>query len=281
MPTEISPPPSAAPTAVDDPSTALRVEFERQLGTLVALGYPWLAGMTDEAFRAHLAPLAARLGELGAGAPVPPAGEVDGDGWLRRVPFVIAIGRELVDPERAAALVQRRGRDLVVSMLDAEAFAAFRPIESVTVPPGGAYLLADVDTGVATRNDPPDVALERIAAEGRSVLTLEEGIAFVTHHTEAVATNAGFSLVGSRRGDRRVTALWVSRGAPKLGWCFAGVPHTWLGSASCARRLGGRAGGTAQASQGRRRTSGTCDHRRPRPSVSPAWASASPASTSA
>jgi hypothetical protein len=39
-------------------------------------------------------------------------------------------------------------------------------------------------------------------------------------------------------GDRRVPALWISGGAPKLGWCWAGNPHTWLGSASCATRLG-------------------------------------------
>jgi hypothetical protein len=35
-----------------------------------------------------------------------------------------------------------------------------------------------------------------------------------------------------------VTAIWISKGAPKLGWCWAGNPHTWLGSASCAKRIG-------------------------------------------
>lgn len=222
----------------DDRGDVLREEFERQLDTLVARGYPWLAGMTDEVFRARLAPLADRLGELPQEvAGLPPAGEVDGDGWLRRVPFVLVAGRDLVDPEHAAARVVRRGRELIVSMLDAGAFAAFRSIEQVA-PPEGAYLLVGADTGVETRNDPPDVALPKIVAQGRSPLTLEEGIAFLTHHPEAVATNAGFSLVGSRRDDRRVTAMWVSRGAPKLGWCFAGAPHTWLGSASCAGRIG-------------------------------------------
>ncbi|WFF07707.1 DUF5701 family protein [Micromonospora sp. WMMD1076] len=27
-------------------------------------------------------------------------------------------------------------------------------------------------------------------------------------------------------------ALWISQGAPKLGWCWFGNPHTWLGSAT-------------------------------------------------
>jgi hypothetical protein len=56
-------------------------------------------------------------------------------------------------------------------------------------------------------------------------------------------------LLGSRCGDRRVPALWISggsardggtarRGAAKLGWCWAGNHHTWLGHASAAQRVG-------------------------------------------
>ena len=53
-------------------------------------------------------------------------------------------------------------------------------------------------------------------------------------------------MAGSRRGDQRVPAFWVSEGRPKLGWCWDRNPHTWLGTASCAgasdagsRRLAG------------------------------------------
>lgn len=218
----------------------LVLEFERQLDSLVARGVPWAAGLTDEQFRELAGALVERLPEvaerLARGAAAPDALAVD-EGPAR-LPFVLVVGRELLSPQRAAAVVRRRDRRLVVSMLDDEALDAFRPLDGVALPPGGVYLLVDVDPGWATRNDPPDVALPRIEAAGRSPLTVEEGIAVVTHHPEMVARNAGFSLLGSRRGDRRVTALWISRGAPKLGWCFAGVPHTWLGSASCAGRLG-------------------------------------------
>lgn len=227
--TENRPAPAAGAPGLDE----LVLELDRQIDTLVARGCPWSAAMTDDQFRAHLAPLYERLPDVAA---VLAARQPDGEG--PRLPFVLTIGRELLSPQRAAALVRRRERRLIVSMLDDEAFDAFRPIEQLRLPPGGAYLLVDVDAGWETRNDPPDVALPKLEAAGRSPLTVEEGIAVVTHHPEAVATNAGFSLLGSRRGDRRVTALWVSRGAPKLGWCFAGVPHTWLGSASCAGRLG-------------------------------------------
>ena len=26
--------------------------------------------------------------------------------------------------------------------------------------------------------------------------------------------------------------MWISERAPKLGWCWDGNPHTWLGTAS-------------------------------------------------
>jgi hypothetical protein len=96
----------------------------------------------------------------------------------------------------------------------------------------------DVDTGKDTVNVTPVDALQQIETRDRSPLTIEEGIAVITHFPEAVAKNAGFSLLGSRCGDRRVPALWISQGRPKLGWCWAGNPHTWLGSASCGRRIG-------------------------------------------
>ena len=53
---------------------------------------------------------------------------------------------------------------------------------------------------------------------------------------EVIARNWGFSMAGSRRGDQRVPAFWVSEGRPKLGWCWDRNPHTWLGTASCKRR---------------------------------------------
>jgi hypothetical protein len=108
----------------------------------------------------------------------------------------------------------------------------------VQLPDGPAYLLTGIDLGAANRNVTPTAALAGIEAAGRSPLTIDEGVALLAQRPEAVARNAGFSLCGSRCGDRRVAALWISQGRPKLGWCWAGNPHTWLGSASCAGRIG-------------------------------------------
>jgi Family of unknown function (DUF5701) len=153
-----------------------------------------------------------------------------------RIPSVLVPAREVLSAGDAIRRVEREGRR-ALSMLDDDELARFVPIEGVELPDGPAYLLVDVDTGHEFRNVRPDGALASILAAGRSPLTIEEGIAVVTHHPETIARNDGWSLLGSRCGDRRVCALWISKGAPKLGWCWAGNPHTWLGSASCAARV--------------------------------------------
>jgi hypothetical protein len=89
-----------------------------------------------------------------------------------------------------------------------------------------------------------------VARRGRTLLTLEDGVALVTHHPAALAPSRCFSLGGSRCGDRRVPAIWISRNALRLGWCWAGNPHTWLGMASAAERAAAVAGRTADGTGG-------------------------------
>lgn len=116
--------------------------------------------------------------------------------------------------------------------MEPDDLARFVPIVDVPATP---YRILDVDPGEAYLNVTPDDALAAIVAAGRSPLTLEEGLAYVTQFPDVLEEHR-FSLLGSRCGDRRVTAIWVSEKRPRLGWCWAGNPHTWLGSASCAGR---------------------------------------------
>ncbi|HEV8685983.1 MAG TPA: DUF5701 family protein [Gaiellaceae bacterium] len=205
--------------------TQLAREFDRQLANMVRLGYPQIAGMSKDAFAKLFVPLTGHLAEL------PPA-IVDS-----KIPFVLVPDRGLIPPEQSMPLVEQDGRYGVVDMNPTEP-SAFTPIEQLEVPEGPAYLAADIDTGKETLNVTPDDALPFITASRRSPLTIEEGIAVLTHHPGVLRSMNAFSLLGSRRGDRRVPALWTSKGSPRLGWCWAGNPHTWLGSASCALRLG-------------------------------------------
>jgi Family of unknown function (DUF5701) len=204
-----------------------RAEFGRQVYNLVAKGYPRVVGLRSDEFLAHIYPLLGRLTELEASAR-----------WeAGAIPFVIVVKSDLAPGAETVRLVERRDK-AAFSVLDADDLRSFEPIDGVKLPGGPAYLLADIETGADTRNVTPDAALGIIDSRRRSPLTLDEGIALLTHYPEAVAKNAGFSLLGSRCGDRRVTAMWISDGRPKLGWCWAGNPHTWLGSASCAGRFG-------------------------------------------
>jgi len=216
---------AAAPNAAGG---AAEAEFDRQVATLLQRGYPRAAGMDEPEYVALLEPLRERATSLDPGS----------DLEHGRFGFVIVVSGALVPASRSVSFVRRRDKAGFLSMLTPEELTRFEPIEAVNLPTGGAYLISAIDTGKASLNVTPDHALATIRHDGRSPLTIDEGIALITHFPEAVATNGGFSLAGSRCGDRRVCALWISKGAPKLGWCWAGNPHTWLGTASC----GGRAG---------------------------------------
>ncbi|MEV5691567.1 DUF5701 family protein [Micromonospora globbae] len=212
-------------TVTDAPYDAA-TEFDRQVARLVELGYPKLAGMTEDDFRTLVHPLRAVAVTGAAGLPAPTEA---------RVPFLLVITRDLVPVEDRLALTTLAGKRKQ-GFLDrhyAEGdLARFDPIKELEVPEGPAYLLFDVDRGEETLNLAPSAAMEVITGQDRLPITIDEGLAFVTLHPEALAKNKCFSLVGSRCGDKRVPALWISQGAPKLGWCWYGNPHTWLGSAS-------------------------------------------------
>ena len=98
--------------------------------------------------------------------------------------------------------------------------------------------LLDVDLGARFRGITPEVALTTLRTEGRTPLTIDEGVCTLLQVPDALHARTAYSLLASRRADQRVPALWMSYGAPRLGWCWDRNPHTWLGSASAARRVG-------------------------------------------
>jgi hypothetical protein len=149
--------------------------------------------------------------------------------------FNVVVIRDRVPPEDAIAMLELDGRPGFTTM-DADDLARFRPTDSVELPEGRAYALVDVDAGGDFLGVTPEDALPEILARGRSPLTIDEAIAVVAQHPEILEGHR-FSILGSRCGDRRVPAIWVSDRRPRLGWCYAGAPHSWMGSASCAERV--------------------------------------------
>ena len=160
---------------------------------------------------------------------------------------MLVVTRELVAPEETVPLLRLwgpRGPSSKPGRVDrnhAEGdLAGYHPVADAT-PPGAAYLLVGVERGEEFCNVRPEDATRAIRERGRSPLTIDEGIALVTQVPQVLEKNKCFMVAGSRRtaipGDRRVPALWISERAPKLGWCWDGNPHTWLGTASAAARL--------------------------------------------
>lgn len=205
--------------------------FEDQVDRLVTLGYPAIAGLGEEAFRDVLAPLGGQAHRLDA------AGTDERPG---RAAYVVVVTRELVDPTRTVPLLRLVGgrKPGVVDRNHAPGdLATYVPLPELEVPPTPAYLLVDVDRGEEFCGVRPEEALPVIFGRGRTPLTIDEGIAVVTQAPELLEPNRCFMLSGSRRDDRRVPAMWISERAPKLGWCWDGNPHSWLGVASADRRV--------------------------------------------
>ena len=151
--------------------------------------------------------------------------------------IVPVVSSALVPAERMIELTVLKGKRGFTSM-EADDLARFTPTADVEVPAAPVYLLVDPDTAADTLGVRPDDALPGILASGRTPLTLEEGLAVAVQHPEWLKERNCFEMLGSRAGDKRVTGVWVSKGAPRLGWCWGGNPHTWLGMATAAARIG-------------------------------------------
>ncbi|OKJ13599.1 DUF5701 family protein [Kitasatospora sp. CB01950] len=164
---------------------------------------------------------------------------------------LLAVRPDLAPASALAPLLRRDGKAgfVVVDMPDVDDFG---PIGTVSLPDAPLYLLTGLDRGDRMANWSPDEALPALTAEDRTPLLLTEGIHWVLQRPEVLERNHCFMTIGSRLRkptgalDARTPALWISNGtgrdgrerrdAPKVGWCWAGNRHTWLGFASATGR---------------------------------------------
>ncbi|MCR6688634.1 DUF5701 family protein [Cellulomonas sp.] len=150
-----------------------------------------------------------------------------------------------------APLLSLGGRPgfVVEDMTDVDEFT---PLPGLDMPTTPLYVIEPPDRGDDLANWSPDEALVELTTRGRTPLTLAEGVHWALQVPGAIERNHCFMTIGSRRVgargrlDARTPALWISggtgrdgrerRGAPKVGWCWAGNRHTWLGFASTTAR---------------------------------------------
>lgn len=206
-------------------------ELTRQRDLLVAKGLPAMAGLSNAAFCALVDPLRALVRQVFGGGPVDPQ--------PGHVPFLLVVTERLASAEQLLSLTHLHGRT-EAGRIDPNhgpaGLSSYRPIEEIELPDAPVYLLLDVERGDDYCGQSPQDAQDRVFERGRTPLTVHEGIALLTQHPASLEVDHGYFLAGSRRGDRRVPALWIAAGAPKLSWCWQGNPHSWLGLASADQR---------------------------------------------
>jgi hypothetical protein len=198
-------------------------ELDRQLATIQER-YGDLAGVDRERLTSSVEKLYGLLPDVAAGTPA-----------HEHLPFVVVVRSTLVPTVAAVERVEVRGKAGWTDMADE--LDDYRPIEGVDVPVADAYLLVDVSTGPETLDVTPADALPRITASGRTPLTIDEGVALLTHHPDVLSAHNAFQALASRAANKRIPSFWMSKGAPRLGWCWEGNPHSWLGAAHAAQRL--------------------------------------------
>src|SRR5690625_549315 len=133
-----------------------------------------------------------------------------------KLPFLLVLTREVVAIEAGMGRTAVAGRD-TPGFVDRtfEEGALERFVATLDLPDPRAYLLLDVERGEEFCGVAPRDALAEISRRGRSPLTIEEGISLIRVAPPMLEKNKCFSLGGSRCGDRRVPALWISNRTPK------------------------------------------------------------------
>lgn len=205
-----------------------RVEFERQVQNMLTSDYPKFAGISEKQLRELAHPLLDKLESIE-------------NEHVGNILFVIVVRNALVSSEEAMSKVvinKQRGSVITTPVKSSD----FKEIESITTPDAQMYLLTDINTGREFLNVSPENCLKIIHEQGRTPLTLDEGVALVTQFPEVLTDNERYNCIqmpGSRIiGDQRVPSIWMSYKKPRLGWCWNRNVHTWLGSASAKHRLG-------------------------------------------
>lgn len=134
----------------------------------------------------------------------------------------------------------------------------FKNAEGVSTPET-PYLLFDVETGYTMRNTPPKKCVKAFNDEGRLALTIDEGIALITHFPEVLASHwidlPGSVLIHKLAGQDAMKRGMLSSLPPafaratfvptlyykyynslRLFYVSESIETPYSGSASCARR---------------------------------------------
>ena len=221
--------------------------FFKQINTIIERKYFASAGLSRKAFADnHLMPLKRLLGRVDAAITLKE----------NRIPILVVVPHNIV----ALSYQLEKVRDSLGETPSHHIVKPewFKNAEGVSTPKT-PYLLFDAETGYNLRNTPPKRCVEAFNEEGRSALTMDEGIALITHFPEVLkshwidlpgsvlihkfvgedAVNRGMqaSLPPAFAKETFVPALYHKHyDSLRLLYVSQGLETPYSGSASCARR---------------------------------------------
>lgn len=156
------------------------------------------------------------------------------------IPVVIVFRTQVASYTNLLCQLYYKGREGYIEMTP-KTPENFLDVDSLAIPEADIYALWDVDTGGSMLNISPSDSVDMLESKGRTPLTMYEGVQCVLTIPEILTDKQRFNAIqmpGSRiDGDQRVPSIWISKGAPRLGWCWFGNIHTWLATASCKSRV--------------------------------------------
>ncbi|WAZ22385.1 DUF5701 family protein [Streptomyces cinnabarinus] len=200
----------------------------RQAERLIDLGVHEIAGLTAPEVRSYAEGVAAAEGAL------------------------LAVHPDRAPVSALTPLLTREGKPgfVVIDMPDVDEFTPYE----VELPESPLYVVTGLDRGDHLANWTPEEALPALRKESRTPLVLSEGIHWILQQPAVLERNHCFMTIASRLRkpngayDARTPAIWISNGtgrdgrerrdAPKVGWCWWGNRHTWLGFGSAVERRG-------------------------------------------
>lgn len=207
----------------------LSEEFDRQVKNLIDKNYHKEIGKSEGEFKKLLNLLKEKLTEVN---------NTEFDPENGYLPFVIVVKSSLIPSEIAMELTNWNEKTGITKLFPLKPID-FNTNDSVHIPDEDIYLLIGINRGGEYLNMRPQDAISDIQKKGLLPVTIDEGIAIITHFPQFLKRNHCFSLLASRkRDDKRVPAIWInSKNEANLGWCWEGNPHTWLGSAYALKRI--------------------------------------------
>lgn len=103
-----------------------------------------------------------------------------------RIPILVVVPHAIVPLSYQLQRIRERINDLQLAhIIQPEWFENARGVST----PDKPYLLLDVETGYAMKNTPPKKCVQSFSDEGRFALTIDEGIALISHFPEVLESH--------------------------------------------------------------------------------------------